>query len=130
MTNLSSNKTRSYHLDIKEDLHWELVRMGADFKLDHESFVEFAIENALLCTLEKENAPKVEANPETPLYKRLISELDLYGSLLPGKFSLIFQFIADVIEARGVKDLDRDPGETADWLRQEAEKCHAADADQ
>lgn len=28
--------------------------------------------------------------------------------------------LADRIELRGTRDLDRDPGETADWLREEA----------
>lgn len=122
MANLSPNETRSYHLEIKEDLHWKLVQMGAEFKLDHESFVEFAIENALLFTPEEENQPEVEAKPDDPLYKRIQSELDLYGSIWPPKLAQMFELIADIAEYRGSIDYDRDPGETADWLRNEAKK--------
>ena len=31
--------------------------------------------------------------------------------------------IADIIEQRGAQGLDRDPGETADWLRAEADRA-------
>ena len=31
--------------------------------------------------------------------------------------------LADIIEQRGAQGLDRDPGETADWLRAEAERA-------
>jgi len=31
--------------------------------------------------------------------------------------------LAEIIEQRGARDLDRDPGETADWLRAEAERA-------
>ncbi len=31
--------------------------------------------------------------------------------------------LADIIEKRGAQGLDRDPGETADWLRAEAEQA-------
>jgi hypothetical protein len=31
--------------------------------------------------------------------------------------------LAEIIEQRGAQGLDRDPGETADWLRAEAERA-------
>jgi hypothetical protein len=31
--------------------------------------------------------------------------------------------LADIIEQRGAQDIDRDPGETADWLRAEADRA-------
>jgi hypothetical protein len=31
--------------------------------------------------------------------------------------------LADIIEDRGAQGLDRDPGETVDWLRAEAERA-------
>jgi hypothetical protein len=31
--------------------------------------------------------------------------------------------LAEIIEQRGAQDLDRDPGETADWLRAEADRA-------
>jgi hypothetical protein len=31
--------------------------------------------------------------------------------------------IADIVEQRGAQGLDLDPGETADWLRAEAERA-------
>ena len=35
--------------------------------------------------------------------------------------------IADAVEQRGAKGLDLDPGETADWLRSEANPTNQAD---
>ena len=59
---------------------------------------------------------------ETPLYIGTQQELNLYGSMWPPKLAMIFEFLANVIEQRGAKGLDRDPGETADWLRIEVQK--------
>ena len=30
----------NYHLDIPNDLHWELVRLGAELKMDYEVYAE------------------------------------------------------------------------------------------
>jgi len=30
----------NYHLDIPDDLHWELVRLGAELKMDYEVYAE------------------------------------------------------------------------------------------
>ena len=30
----------NYHLDIPKDLHWELVRLGAELKMDYEVYAE------------------------------------------------------------------------------------------
>lgn len=35
--------------------------------------------------------------------------------------------LADIIERRGAKKLDLDPGETADWLRAEADRAEAGE---
>lgn len=114
--------TRSYDLEIKDDIHWKLVEIGASLKMDHESFVEFMIEDAIksLEVVKKNKNSLVAA--EDPLYKKIQSELDLYGSIWPPKFAQMFELIADIAEYRGSIDYDRDPGETADWLRNEAKK--------
>ena len=43
--------------------------------------------------------------------------------LQPKTIYNVLKVIADEIERRGEKGLDLDPGETADWLRAEAELC-------
>lgn len=67
--------------------------------------------------------------PDDPLYKRIQAELDLYGSIWPPKLAQMFELIADIAEYRGSIDYDRDPGETADWLRQEAAKVAELNSD-
>jgi hypothetical protein len=34
--------------------------------------------------------------------------------------------LAQIIEQRGAQDIDRDPGETADWLRAEADRAEGS----
>lgn len=58
---------------------------------------------------------------DRPLFEIVRDELDLYGSLWPGKLARIFEVIADQVEHRGAIQYDLDPGETADWLRMEAD---------
>ena len=44
-----------------------------------------------------------------------------FGPVLqPKTIYTLLEMIADEVERRGDKDLDRDPGETAEWLRVEA----------
>ena len=38
----------------------------------------------------------------------------------PAQLSTLLEYLADEVERRGDIDYDRDPGETADWLRDEA----------
>ena len=52
---------------------------------------------------------KLQINPE--LYPLCLTNAQIKG---------ILQIIADEVEERGDKHLDLDPGETSDWLRQEA----------
>lgn len=48
---------------------------------------------------------------------------DLFNEPSPETISLILNIIADEVERRGTIDYDRDPGETADWLRAEANQA-------
>lgn len=122
MTFLPDELTHSYDLEIKDDTHWKLVEMGARLKMDYESFVEFMIEDTIksLEVIEKDKDSSVTI--DDPLYKKIQLELDLYGSIWPPKLAQMFELIADIAEYRGSIDYDRDPGETADWLRNEAKK--------
>lgn len=52
---------------------------------------------------------KLQINPE--LYPLCLTDAQIKS---------ILQIIADEVEERGDKHLDLDPGETSDWLRQEA----------
>ena len=38
----------------------------------------------------------------------------------PEQLAILLEYLADEVERRGDIDYDRDPGETADWLRNEA----------
>lgn len=122
MTFPPDESTHSYDLQIKDDIHWKLVEMGASLKMDHESFVEFMIEDAVKSMEFFEENKYLPQKPDDPLYKRIQAELDLYGSIWPPKLAQMFELIADIAEHRGSIDYDRDPGETADWLRNEAKK--------
>ena len=55
-----------------------------------------------------------------PLFYVIQEELDLYGSVWPPKLARLLELIADRVEQRGDKGDDLDPGETAEWLRDEA----------
>jgi hypothetical protein len=43
-------------------------------------------------------------------------------------FAAELRAIAEEVERRGRKGIDLDPGETADWLRDEADRAEAGDA--
>lgn len=117
-----TEKKHSYNLEIDDDTHWKLVQMAASMKLDYEFFVEHMIEDAVKSMEFFEENKHLPQKPDDPLYKRIQSELDLYGSIWPPKLAQMFELIADIAEYRGSIDYDRDPGETADWLRNEAKK--------
>ena len=58
----------------------------------------------------------------TNLWIEVRDELNLYGSLWPQQFAKILATIANHVEQRGARGLDLDPGETSDWLRDQAQK--------
>lgn len=49
--------------------------------------------------------------------------MNLYGSLWPQQFATMLNTIANHVEQRGARQLDLDPVETADWLREQAHKA-------
>lgn len=57
-----------------------------------------------------------------PLWHRIGGNTGPYD-LGPAEIANILNLIADEVEHRGVIDYDRDPGETAEWLRHEAQKA-------
>lgn len=63
------------------------------------------------------------ANSNKPLYKTIQRELGLYESRWPRAIAKLLNILADEIENRGQRGCDLDPGETADWLRQEASRA-------
>ena len=73
--------THTYDLKIKDDFHWKLVEMGAKLKMNWESLVEFMIEDAVKSMEFFEDNKYLPQKSDDPLYKRIQSELDLYGSL-------------------------------------------------
>lgn len=58
-------------------------------------------------------------------FMNLVYKLQINSELYPlcltnAQIKSILQIIANEVEERGDKHLDLDPGETSDWLRQEA----------
>ena len=45
---------------------------------------------------------------------------------MPEQLAILLNYIADEVERRGDIDYDRDPGETAEWLRAEASQALTA----
>ena len=58
-----------------------------------------------------------------PLHIRLKLVIEVCGSDVITELPAILDLIADEVEKRGEIEYDLDPGETADWLRAEAEKA-------
>jgi hypothetical protein len=57
-----------------------------------------------------------------PLWLRLRNHPSLFClHMHPATAAALLQELADEVERRGTADLDLDPWETADWLRQEAQ---------
>ena len=67
----------------------------------------------------KQRAPKA-TQVNNPLATQIIEELDLYGSYWPTKVANMIDVIADAIEIRADKQLELDPIEVVEWLREEA----------
>ena len=130
MTWPNEDGTRKYDLEIDEDTHWGLVSFGAQHRMHEEIFAEFILKTIIsdFYAVEKGSVETIES--DAPLYRRMQQELDLYGSMWRPKLTMMLAFLADVIEQRGAEDLDRDPGETADWLRQEAKKVLEAEEEE
>lgn len=62
----------------------------------------------------------------SPLWQELALHPQLlYRAPSADQLAAILSLIADHIEQRGAQGLDLDPGETADWLRQEVEQLLA-----
>lgn len=58
---------------------------------------------------------------QTPLWLELRNHPSLFClHPTPEQLAILLEFVADEVERRGSIDYDRDPGETADWLRAEA----------
>lgn len=66
-------------------------------------------------------------NTPTNLWKEIRDGQMLYGSLWPQQFATMLRTIANHVEQRGARGLDRDPGETSDWLREQAHIAESGD---
>ena len=80
--------------------------------------------------MEKEyQAPTAAGPPDErqPLWLQLRNHPSLFClHPTPGQLATLLEYVADEVERRGDIDYDRDPGETADWLRNEAATAKAA----
>lgn len=61
-----------------------------------------------------------------PLWLQLRNHPSLFClHITPSQAQVLLTELANRVEHRGAQGLDLDPGETADWLRQEAEQLLA-----
>lgn len=58
--------------------------------------------------------------PNRPLWRAMKHTIYTHD-----RWSAMIRAVADEVEKRGAKGLDLDPGETADWLRSEADQADA-----
>jgi len=72
---------------------------------------------------QKKEAIRKEISEGLPLYVKIKLMMELCGSDVITELPAILDLIADEVEKRGEIEYDLDPGETADWLRAEAEKA-------
>ena len=72
---------------------------------------------------QKKAAIRKEISERLPLHKRLKLMIEVCGSDEITEIPAMLDLIADEVEKRGEIEYDLDPGETADWLRAEAEKA-------
>jgi hypothetical protein len=72
---------------------------------------------------QKKEAIRKEISESPPLHIKIKLMMELCGSVVPTELPSILELIADEVEKRGEIEYDLDPGETADWLRQEADKA-------
>lgn len=70
---------------------------------------------------QKKEAIRKELSEGPQLHIKIKLMMELCGSEAPTELPEILDLIADEVEKRGEIDYDRDPGETSDWLRAEAE---------
>jgi hypothetical protein len=72
---------------------------------------------------QKKEAIRKEISEGLPIHIKIKLMMELCGSEVPTELPSILELIADEVEKRGEIEYDLDPGETADWLRQEAIKA-------
>jgi hypothetical protein len=53
----------SYHLDIPKDIHWELVKLGAELKMDYEVYAEEVLKMHAEDAISKRVVAKAYADP-------------------------------------------------------------------
>ena len=64
-------------------------------------------------------------NPHpSPIWRTLESATACPFTIHPQEIAALLEVLADMIERRGEQHLDLDPGETADWLRAEAQRAN------
>ena len=53
----------NYHLEIPDDLHWELVKLGAELKMDYEVYAEEVLKMHAEDAISKQVVAKAYADP-------------------------------------------------------------------
>ncbi len=63
----------------------------------------------------------------SPIWRTLESATACLVPIHPQEIAALLGVLADLVELRGERQLDLDPGETADWLRSEAARAQAGE---
>jgi hypothetical protein len=63
----------------------------------------------------------------SPIWRTLESATACPVAIDPQEIAALLEVLADLVEQRGDRGLDLDPGETADWLRSEAARAQAGE---
>ena len=72
---------------------------------------------------QKKEAIRKEISGGLPFHVKFKLMMELCGPDVTTEIPAMLDMIADEVEKRGEIEYDLDPGETADWLRAEAEKA-------
>ena len=61
----------------------------------------------------------------SPIWRTLEGATACVRPISPQEVAAMLEVLADLVEQRGERRLDLDPGETAEWLRSEAARAQA-----
>ena len=70
--------------------------------------------------------PQLDPHP-SPIWRTLEGATACPFTIHPQEIAALLETLADIVEQRGNAQLDLDPGETADWLRSEAQRAQGGE---
>ena len=79
----------NYHLEISDDLHWELVKLGAELKMDYEVYAEEVLKMHAEDAISKQVVAKAYADPSWVYKLNLDCVEEEDGSMTKGSRSFV-----------------------------------------